>query len=120
MKADIVGIGSFDKDGNPQGWCFDCDQAVPAIEIRGGKVLYGGYSASELVEITDSSVTVYNSAALEKCSGKEIVGVNSDQLPYSFTLHLGDGSLLVVEVLQTGWLTPDELEIKCHNVKTKE
>jgi len=53
MKAKILKIGYIDEDGNPKGFHFDSEGI--GIEITSGnKILYGGYTTKELLEIIEN------------------------------------------------------------------
>lgn len=47
---------------------------------------------------TTYTVNTYGPAALGQCASEKIVMADPDFLPHAFTLHLGDGSRLLVEV----------------------
>jgi len=51
MKGKIIVIGSFDSDGRPINWRFDCLCIVPALAMTEDGFLWAGYSVAELKEI---------------------------------------------------------------------
>ncbi len=53
-KATIIKIGSFNSEGRPVEWEFDCHNNVPAIQYSSGALLYGGYSINELRALSES------------------------------------------------------------------
>jgi hypothetical protein len=61
-KAKILRVGIFHTQyespslgiktaTKPLGWCFDCKEGIPAMEVRDGVTRWGGWTLDELHEV---------------------------------------------------------------------
>jgi hypothetical protein len=60
MKAKIVHTGTFDANGMPTGWTFDCAASIPGLAVAtNGEILVAGYTFAELTELNAAFLRRY-------------------------------------------------------------